>query len=139
MDKLTSIIRLIKEIDKDLDAYDFSGIPYEEYLEYKKLGKKGPYGLRNTILYNSGGLRVWSSWMEECIDNCKTLCNELYMKNKHNTPMTFDSYKIRLLLNRLDDVKRVFKQNTDKYSLYPIQSENICKNLELIRKTISEI
>lgn len=130
MKDLDNIVSLIKEIDECLDKYDFKGYTFEEYERAIKEGKKGTKGLRNLIKYNSSGLYIWSTWMQACLDNCKTYINKIWLVNKNKYDITTDDLnKIKILAERIRETRSAFKKNTDNCSIYPIESEKICSNL----------
>ena len=130
MKDLDNIVSLIKEIDECLDKYDFKGYTFEEYENAIKEGKKGTKGLRNLIKYNSSGLYIWSTWMQACLDNCKTYINKIWLVNKNKYDITTDDLnKIKILVERIRETRSAFKKNTDNCSIYPIESEKICSNL----------
>ena len=130
MKNLDNIVSLIKEIDECLDKYDFKGYTFEEYENAIKEGKKGTKGLRNLIKYNSSGLYIWSTWMQACLDNCKTYINKIWLVNKNKYDITTDDLnKIKILVERIRETRSAFKKNTDNCSIYPIESEKICSNL----------
>ena len=130
MKKLDEVILLIKEIDECLDKYDFKGYTFEEYENAIKEGKKGNKGLRNLVKYNSSGSYIWSTWMQDCLDNCKTYINKIWLVNKNKYNITTDDLiKIKMLVKRIRETRSAFKKNTDDFSIYPIQSEKIGSNL----------
>lgn len=130
MKDLDNIVSLIKDIDECLDKYDFKGYTFEEYEKAIKEGKKGTKGLRNLIKYNSSGLYIWSTWMQDCLDNCKTYINKIWLVNINKHDITNDDLnKIKILVERIRETRSAFKKNTDNCSIYPIESEKICSNL----------
>lgn len=141
MKDLDNIVSLIKEIDECLDKYDFKGYTFEEYEKAIKEGKKGTKGLRSLIKYNSSGLYIWSIWMQDCLDNCKTYINKIWLANKNKLRLmdvstqykyditTDDLNKIKILVKRIRETRSAFKKNTDDFSIYPIESEKIGSNL----------
>ena len=140
MKDLNILINAIKEIDKCLDAYDFKDYTFEEYQDSIMKGEKGNKGLRNLIKYNSAGSYVWTSWMQESLDNSKRYANILYKMDKNNGSMSVnDKDKLLLLIKRLGETKKTFKKNTDDYSIYPIQSELIGENLTIIKSYLENI
>lgn len=134
MENLNKIIDLIKEIDKDLDSYEYNNVPYEEYIGMIKKNERGTRSLRNSLIYSSKGAHIWASWMQECIDNCKKTVNIIYTYKKRNEKPLIDLLDLSRLIKRIRETRDVFKKNTDNYSLYPIQSERIGNNLTIIAK-----
>ena len=140
MKDLDNIVSLIKEIDECLDKYDFKGYTFEEYEKAIKEGKKGTKGLRNLIKYNSSGLYIWPTWMQDCLDNCKTYINKIWLVNKNKYYITNDDLnKIKILVERIRETRSAFKKNTDNCSIYPIESEKICSNLTDIANYFEKI
>ena len=130
MKDLDNIVSLIKDIDECLDKYDFKGYTFEEYEKAIKEGKKGTKGLRNLIKYNSSGLYIWSTWMQDCLNNCKKYINKIWLVNINKYDITNDDLnKIKILAERIRETRSAFKKNTDNCSIYPIESEKICSNL----------
>ena len=121
--EIIKLIKLVKEIDKDLDAYEYSGYSYANYIKDIKDHKPGNNCIRNKIL---GGQHIWSSIMDTNLNEIKQIINKLWLvdKNKYNITET-DINNIRIQNKHLSANIKVFHKNTDKLSLYPIQSERI--------------
>ena len=135
MEQLSKIIEAVKQIDKDLDAYSYSGIPYEEYVEMKNRNECGPNGLRNLIKYNSGGMRIWSGWMQTCLDDIKKTINNIYLIRKGKN-IDIDRKEMKILVRRIHELCEAFNKSTDNCSIYPIQSERIIKNMKIVSEYI---
>lgn len=135
MEQLSKIIEAVKQIDKDLDAYSYSGIPYEEYVEIKKRNISGPNGLRNLIKYNSSGMHIWSGWMQACLDDIKKTINNIYLIRKGKN-INIDREEMKILVGRIQELCEVFNKSTDNCSIHPIQSERIIENMKIVSKYI---
>lgn len=135
MEQLSKIIETVKQIDKDLDAYSYSGIPYEEYVEMKKRNISGPNGLRNLIKYNSGCVHIWAGWMQACLDDIKKTINNIYLIKKGKN-INIDKKEIKILVSRIQKLCEAFNKSTDNCSIYPIQSERIIKNMKIVSEYI---
>lgn len=125
MEKLEKLIDCIKSIDKSLDAYEYNGYTYEEYKECLKDKKKGLNSIRNSPK------KIWTVWMDESLEKAKNIYNKIYSDNITEE----DIKQIKYLIERFNNSAKSFYTDTDKLSLYPIESELIYNNL----KTISNI
>lgn len=137
MKTLEQIISIIKEIDKDLDAYEFNGYTFDEYNNCINNKVKGNNSLRH-LRHNKSN--IWTSWMQEGLDNSKEISNKIFLYEKKQYIInTSDIENIEKLSKRLKESQSTFYKNTDKYSIYPIQSEAIGNNLILLSKLFVNI
>lgn len=135
---INKLIKLIKEIDKALDAYEFRGYTYEEYKELISQGKRGDRSLRYSIVPGTGGKHIWTNIMQDTLDRSKKITNLLYLEHKNKYNLTTDDYhEIYLLIKRIKEMHAEFKKNTDNFSIYPIQAETIGDNLNEMTKILS--
>ncbi len=131
-EQLNILVSKIKEIDKALDAYEYMGLTYEEYLDAKKKNERGSMSLRNRILHGS---HIWSDWMEFTLQRCKDIANLIWADSIE----TMSKESIELIIKRLGQTRDVFVKNTDNLSIYPIQSELIRDNINDIIKILRNI
>lgn len=129
---LNVLVAKIKEIDKALDAYEYMGLTYEEYLDAKKKNERGSMSLRNRILHGS---HIWSDWMEMTIRRTKDIANLLWADSID----TMSKESIKTVIKGLGQTRDVFIKNTDNLSLYPIQSEIVRDNINDIIKILRNI
>lgn len=125
MEKLETLIDYINTINNSLDAYEYNGYTYEQYVSYIKDKQKGLNSIRNSPK------KIWTVWMDESLDKAKNIYNKIYSDNITEE----DIKEIKYLIERFDNSAKSFYTDTDKLSLYPIESELIYNNL----KTISNI
>ena len=133
---MKDLIDKIKEIDVMLDAYEYKNCTFEEYQECIKTNTRGNGSLRNMI---RSSMHVWNPVMEKYFKELKDVVNMIYLvkKNKHKLNRD-DIDKISDIINKIKDIKMIFKKNTDDCSIYPIQSECICNNLNFISKYLQK-
>lgn len=133
---MKDLIDKIKEIDVMLDAYEYKNCAFEEYQECIKTNTRGNGSLRNMI---RNSMHVWNPVMEKYFKELKDVVNMIYLvkKNKHKFNKD-DIDKISVIINKVRDIKTVFKKNTDDCSIYPIQSECIYNNLTFISKYLQK-
>lgn len=129
---LNVLVTKIKEIDKALDAYEYMGLTYEEYLDTKKKNERGSMSLRNRILHGS---HIWSDWMEMTIQRTKDIANLLWADSID----TMSKEDIETVIKGLGQTRDVFIKKTDNLSLYPIQSELVRDNINDIIKILRNI
>ena len=129
---LNVLVTKIKEIDKALDAYEYMGLTYEEYLDTKKKNERGSMSLRNIILHGS---HIWSDWMEMTIQRTKDIANLLWADSID----TMSKEDIETVIKGLGQTRDVFIKKTDNLSLYPIQSELVRDNINDIIKILRNI
>ena len=129
---LNVLVAKIKEIDKALDAYEYMGLTYEEYLDAKKKNERGSMSLRNRILHGS---HIWSDWMEMSIKRAKDIANLLWADSID----TISKENIETIIKGLGQTRDAFIKNTDNLSLYPIQSELVRDNINDIIKILRNI
>ena len=125
MEKLEKLIDCIKSIDKSLDAYEYNGYTYDEYISCIKNKEKGLNSIRNSPK------KIWTVWMDESLNKAKNIYNKICSDNITEE----DIKQIKNLIERFNNSAKSFYTDTDKLSLYPIESELIYNNL----KTISNI
>lgn len=127
---MKELIDKIKEIDKMLDDYEYKNCNFEEYQYCIKNNIKGNGSLRNMI---RSSMHVWNPVMEKYFKELKDVVNMIYLEKNNRYKMNRDDIdKISVIINKVRDIKTVFKKNTDDCSIYPIQSECICNNLTFI-------
>lgn len=125
MDKLETLIGCINSINNSLDAYEYNGYTYEQYISCIKNKEKGLNSIRNNPK------KIWTVWMDESLEKAKNIYNKIYSDDITEE----DIKEIKYLIERFDNSAKSFYTDTDKLSLYPIESELIYNNL----KTISNI
>lgn len=134
---IDELINKIKEIDKALDAYEYAGYTYKEYIYNKNNKLRGDKSLRN--MYYKGS-HIWSDDMENTLNRIKQITNKLFLMYKHKYELkNEDINEIKILINRIDDIKRISKNRTDQLSIYPIQSELIYDNFDYIKNCLDVI
>lgn len=125
MDKLETLIDCINSINNSLDAYEYNGYTYEQYISCIKNKEKGLNSIRNNPK------KIWTVWMDESLEKAKNIYNKIYSDDITEE----DIKEIKYLIERFNNCAKSFYTDTDKLSLYPIESELIYNNL----KTISNI
>lgn len=134
---INELINKIKEIDKALDAYEYAGYTFKEYKECINKKQKGDKNLRN--MYYKGS-HIWTDVMENTLNRIKQITNKLFLMYKHKYRLKYEDIdEINILINRIDDIKRIFKNKTDQLSIYPIQSELIYDNFDYIKNCLEVI
>ena len=127
---MKKLIDKIKEIDVMLDAYEYKNCTFDEYQEHVKHNERGNASLRNMIRNSN---HIWSPIMEKDFKELKDIVNMMYLvKNNKYKLNTNDINKIRILSDKIRNIRETFKKKTDDCSIYPIQSEGICDNLKFI-------
>lgn len=132
MKNINDVIKSIKTIDKLLDKYEYSGIPYEEYVHMKEQNKRGNRSMRKIVLYGSGGRHLWASYYNNTFDELKKYINTIY---KNNENINYD-IEIKLMVG-LKEIRDQFNKDIDKYGLFPLESEEIKDNINIIIKNLN--
>lgn len=122
MDKLETLIGCINSINNSLDAYEYNGYTYEQYISCIKNKEKGLNSIRNNPK------KIWTVWMDESLEKAKNMYNKIYSGDITEE----DIKEIKYLIERFDNSAKSFYTDTDKLSLYPIESELIYDNLKKI-------
>ena len=97
----------------------------DEYISCIKNKEKGLNSIRNSPK------KIWTVWMDESLEKAKNIYNKICSDNITEE----DIKQIKNLIERFNNCAKSFYTDTDKLSLYPIESELIYNNL----KTISNI
>ena len=139
MKNLNTLIEKIKDIDNALDAYEYSGYTYEKYKDMISHKIRGDRSLRFLFKPGSIGKHIWTNVMQDGLDRAKKITNLLYLEHNNKYKLTKDDdYEILLLTKRLNEIREIFKKNTDNYSIYPIHSEMIGDRLTEIAKILDK-
>lgn len=122
MNKLEQLIDCINSINNSLDAYEYNGYTYDEYLSCIKNKEKGLNSIRNNPK------KIWTIWMDESLKKANNIYDKIYSDNITEE----DIKQIKYLIERFNNSAKSFYTDTEKLSLYPIESELIYDNLKEI-------